>query len=235
MTIKYKDIGESIEKDIVAGVYKKSKKLPTEEQLMKRYEASRNTIRKAISILVDRGHIYQVQGSGIFIRESSKEGCITLGYMKGLTGDFSSDKITTKLLELRIIHADEELANKLKCKMGIEVYFVNRIRFLNGESFAIEHSYYNKEIVPFLNKGIVKGSIYDYIINHLKLNIGFADKNIYCEILNEENAEFLGLKAGDPGIIIEDTVFLTNGLIFNTSKMIYHYKKAKMLSLAKFR
>lgn len=235
MTIKYKDIGESIEKDIIAGVYRISKKLPTEEQLMNKYEASRNTIRKAISILVDRGYIYQVQGSGIFIRESSKEGCITLSDMKGLTGDFHSDKITTKILDLKIIHADEEISNKLKCQIGIEIYFVKRLRFLNGEGFVIEQSYYNKDIVPFLNKEIVKKSIYDYIINHLKLNIGFADKAIYCELLDEEQAKLLGLKSGDPGIVIEDTVFLTNGLIFNTSKMIYHYKKAKMISIANFK
>jgi GntR family transcriptional regulator of bglA len=235
MAIKYKDIAEAIEKDIVDGVYKDSKKLPTEEQMMKKYEASRNTIRKAISILVDRGHIYQVQGSGIFIRESSKEGCITLGDMKGLTGDFHSGKVTTKLLELKIIHADEEIANRLKCEIGIEIYFVKRLRFLNGENFAIENSYYNKDIVPYLNKEIVKKSIYDYVINHLKLNIGFADKTIYCDLLDEEHAELLGLKVGEPGIIIEDTVFLTNGLVFNTSKMIYNYKKAKLISLATFR
>jgi len=235
MAIKYKDIAESIEKDIIAGVYKTIKRLPTEEHLMKIYEASRNTIRKAISLLVDRGYIYQVQGSGIFIRESSKEGCITLGDMKGLTGDFSSDKITAKLLELKVICADEELARRLKCDVGIEVYSVKRLRFLNGESFAVEYSYYNKNIVPFLNREIAKKSIYDYIINYLKLNIGFADKTIYCELLNEEHAELLVLKEGEPGIIIEDTVFLTNGLIFNISKIIYHYQKAKMISLANFR
>ena len=33
---------------------------------MNRFEVSRNTIRKVISQLVNRGYIFQVQGSGMF-------------------------------------------------------------------------------------------------------------------------------------------------------------------------
>lgn len=235
MTIKYKEIGQSIEKDIVDGMYSESSKLPTEEELMRKYEVSRNTIRKAISLLVDRGYIYQVQGSGIFIRETSKEGFITLGNMRGLTGDFPSKKITTKLLELRVIKADEEIANELRCNIGIDIYFVKRLRFLDGESFAIEYSYYNKDMVPYLNKEIAEKSIYEYILKHLKLNIGFADKIIYCDKLDKEHSKLLCLDEGDPATIIEDTVFLTNGLIFDKSKVIYNYRMAKMLSLANYK
>lgn len=232
MAIKYKEICNFIEKDIRDGLYNDTKKLPTEETLMKQYEVSRNTVRKAISLLVDRGYVYQVQGSGIFIRETTKDGCITLGTMKGLTGDFASKKITTKVLNLEIAEADEERANKLRCEIGTELYFVKRLRFLDSEPFAIECAYFNKDIIPYLSKEIAKKSIYNYMTTHLKLNIGFADKMIYCELLDEDNANYLGLKENDPTIIIEDTVFLTNGLVFNTSKVMYHYKKAKMLSIS---
>ncbi|MBD7911096.1 MULTISPECIES: GntR family transcriptional regulator [Clostridium] len=235
MAIKYKEIGNSIEENIISGVYEQSKKLPTEEELMREYKVSRNTIRKAISLLADRGYIYQVQGSGIFIRETSKEGYITLGNMRGLTGDFPSKKITTKLLELRVEEASEEIAEKMRCAEGTNLYFVKRLRFLDEENFAVEYSYYNKDIVPYLNNEIVEKSIYEYIRKDLKLNIGFADKIIYCDKLDEEHSELLCLDEGDPATIIEDTVFLTNGLIFDISKVIYNYKMAKMLSLASYK
>ncbi|WP_310938736.1 GntR family transcriptional regulator [Clostridium sp. SHJSY1] len=235
MAIKYKEIGNSIEERIISGVYKQSKKLPTEEELMREYMVSRNTIRKAISLLVDRGYLYQVQGSGIFIRQTSKDGFITLGNMRGLTGDFPSKKITTKLLELRVIEASEELAEKMRCVVGTNLYFVKRLRFLDDENFAVEYSYYNKDIVPYLNNEIVEKSIYEYILKDLKLNIGFADKMIYCDKLDNEHSELLCLDEGDPATIIEDTVFLTNGLIFDISKVIYNYKMAKMLSLANYK
>lgn len=235
MAVKYKEIAQLIEEAILHGKYKNCSKLPTEEELMKEFLVSRNTIRKSISLLVDRGYVYQVQGSGIFIRQTSKDGCITLGNIRGLTGDFPSKDITTKLLSLEQVKADEEIAKKMKCTVGTDLYYVKRLRYLDGVNFAVEYSYYNKNIIPYLNSDIVEKSIYSYIQNDLKLNIGFADKIVYCDKLDREHSELLKLEEGDPATIIEDTVFLTNGLIFDISKVVYNYKMAKMLSLANYK
>ena len=235
MAVKYKEIAQLLEESILHDKYKNCSKLPTEEELMREFSVSRNTIRKSISLLVDRGYVYQVQGSGIFIRQTSKEGCITLGNIRGLTGDFQSKDITTKLLDLKQVKANEDLAKKMKCTVGTDLYYVKRLRYLDGMNFAVEYSYYNKDIISYLNKDIVEKSIYSYIQNDLKLNIGFADKIIYCDKLDKEHSELLRLDEGDPATIIEDTVFLTNGLIFDISKVIYNYKMAKMLSLANYK
>lgn len=235
MAVKYKEIAKFIEEAILKDEYKENSKLPTEEELMKKFTVSRNTIRKSISLLVDKGYVYQVQGSGIFIRQTSKDGCITLGNIRGLTGDFPSKKITTKLLSLEQVKANEEISKKMKCSVGTDLYHVKRLRYLDGVNFAVEYSYYNKDIIPYLNKDIVEKSIYSYIQNDLKLNIGFADKMIYCDKLDKEHSELLMLAEGEPATIIEDTVFLTNGLIFDISKVIYNYKMARMLSLANYK
>ena len=235
MSVKYKEIAKLIENAIIHEEYAKSAKLPTEEELIQQFQVSRNTIRKAIGLLVDRGYVYQVQGSGLFIRQRSKEGYITLGNMRGLTGDFASKVITTKLLTLEQTKADEEIAQKMRCAVGTDLYHVKRLRYLDGVNFAIECSYYNKNIIPYLNTDIVEKSIYSYVLNDLKLNIGFADKIIYCDKLDKKHSELLKLEEGDPATIIEDTVFLTNGLIFDISKVIYNYKLAKMLSLANYK
>lgn len=235
MSIKYKEIADLMESSILNDEYAENAKLPTEEELMQRFEVSRNTVRKAISLLADRGYVYQVQGSGIFIRQRSKEGYITLGNMRGLTGDFASKVITTKLLKLEQIKANEEIAKKMRCDVGTDIYYVERLRYLDGVNFAVEYSYYNKNIIPYLNDDIVEKSIYSYVLNDLKLNIGFADKIIYCDKLDKKHSKLLKLEEGDPATIIEDTVFLTNGLIFDISKVVYNYKLAKMLSLANYK
>jgi GntR family transcriptional regulator of bglA len=233
MDVKYKVVATKIEADIIAGVYEETKKLPTVEELMERYNVSRSTMRQAISTVVDRGLIYQVQGSGIFLR-GNPGGCINLQYMRGLSGDFGKDKINTKTLELKVIKADKDLSQKMKCNEGTEVYFVKRVRYINDEEYMVEYSYYNKEIVPYLNSEITDGSIYSYISEDLKLHIGFSDKVIYCEPLNFEHSELLNLEEGQGALVIEDTVFLTNGLVFDTSKCIYNYKHARVLSLSNF-
>ena len=66
MAIKYKEIADCLDKEIRDGIFNQTKKLPTEEELIKEFEVSRNTIRKAITQLVNRGYIYQVQGVACF-------------------------------------------------------------------------------------------------------------------------------------------------------------------------
>ncbi|NMB18685.1 MAG: GntR family transcriptional regulator, partial [Erysipelothrix sp.] len=62
MKHKYQIVSASIEHKINTDLYKD--KLPTEDELIVEYGVSRNTIRKAIQILVQKGIIIPIQGSG---------------------------------------------------------------------------------------------------------------------------------------------------------------------------
>jgi GntR family transcriptional regulator, transcriptional regulator of bglA len=235
MAVKYKEIADCLEQEILDGEFDKTKKLPTEEELIKKFAVSRNTIRKAINQLVNRGLIYQVQGSGMFLREKSESDYINLGSLRGLTKDLTSKKIETKILDLHVLEADEVNAKQLGCEVGAKLYYIKRLRMVDKEAFSIEISYFKKDIVPYLNEDIASKSIYSYLIEDLKLNIGFADKVINCEKIDEESATLLHVNPLDPALIIENTVCLTNGTIFELSKSLFHYQKAKILNRINFK
>ena len=230
----YKKIADEIYVEIMNGKYSESKKLPTEEELIAKYKVSRTTIRKSIGILVNKGYVYQVQGSGIFIRESAQKDYVSLENLKGLTRDFPNSKIDSEIIDIKVIAADKELSRKMECKVGTSIYFIKRLRCVNNEKFAIEYSYFNKDIIPYLSEEIAKKSIYSYIIDDLKLSIGFADKIIYADKLKENEHVLLGLENNDPALVIENTVFLSNGTIFEISKVVHNYKNTKLLKLANF-
>lgn len=235
MAVKYKEIADYLERDIRDGKFDTAKKLPTEEELINNFKVSRNTIRKAINQLVNLGLIYQVQGSGMFLREKSITDYINLGSLRGLTKDLTSKIIETKILELHVVEAEEVIAKQLRCEVGANLYYIKRLRIVDKEPFSIEISYFKKDIVPYLNEDIASSSIYRYLIEDLKLNIGFADKVINCEKIGEANAELLHVKPLDPALIIENTVCLTNGTIFELSKSVFHYEKAKILNRINFK
>ncbi|MGE6548541.1 GntR family transcriptional regulator [Bacillus mycoides] len=234
MSAKYKQIADVLEQDIRDGLFNETKKLPTEEALMNRFEVSRNTIRKVISQLVNRGYIFQVQGSGMFLRETSVTDYINLGSLRGLTKNLVSQNIETKVLELEVIDADEEIAKQMQCEVGTRLYFLKRLRIVDGKPFSIEVSYFKKDIIPYLNEEIALSSVYSYFIEDLRLNIGFADKVISCEKINKENAKLLELNEGDPALLIENTVYLVNGTIFELSQSMFHYEKTKLLNRINF-
>lgn len=231
MQTKYEIIVDILEKEILEGKYDTNKKLPTEEELIIKLNVSKNTVRKAIDILVSKGYIYRVQGSGIFLREFSKLGCMDIKEMNGLTKTYSNNNLKSKVLEFLLIDADEELASKMKCEVNTKIYYVKRVRYLNGEPMEIEESYYNKDVIQYLNEEICSKSIFSYIINDLKLKIGFADRVISCDKLSEEEAKLLNLNKDDPTLVLNNTVFLSSGVVFDVSLEKYNYTKMKIISL----
>ncbi|MFP5111738.1 GntR family transcriptional regulator [Bacillaceae bacterium C204] len=235
MAVKYKEIADCLEQEIRDGKFDQTKKLPTEDELIKKFEVSRNTIRKAVTQLVNLGLIYQVQGSGMFLRDKSVTDYINLGSLRGLTKDLNSKVIETKILSLQVQTADEIIAKQMRCEVGTKLYYIKRLRVVDHEPFSIEISYFNKDIVPYLNEDIASSSIYSFLIDDLKLNIGFADKVINCEKIDEASAELLHIHPLDPALIIENTVCLTNGTIFEVSKSLFHYQKAKILNRINFK
>ncbi|AQT83398.1 trehalose operon transcriptional repressor [Paenibacillus larvae subsp. larvae] len=235
MNVKYKKIADSLEKDIREGKFNETKKLPTEEELMSIFRVSRNTIRKVVGQLVNRGYIFQVQGSGMFLRETPITDYINLGSLRGLTKNLVSQNIETKVLELHVIEANEALAERMQCQLRTKLYFVKRLRIVDGKSFSIEISFFKKDVVPYLNEEIALNSIYSYLIEDLQLNIGFADKVISCEKIDKESAQLLEVNEHDPALLIENTVYLVNGTIFELSQSMFHYQKTKLLNRINFK
>lgn len=61
---KYQRIASELREEIKTGLLPPGQMLPTEEQLTLRFSASRQTVRQALSILVDEGLISKQRGSG---------------------------------------------------------------------------------------------------------------------------------------------------------------------------
>lgn len=65
---KYEAVAEAIKKQIEAGTYPNGTALPTEDMLTSIYSVSRQTIRKALAMLVEQDLIVKRQGSGSVVR-----------------------------------------------------------------------------------------------------------------------------------------------------------------------
>lgn len=230
--MKSQEFAQLLQTNINNGLYSETGKLPTEDMLMKQYGVTRYCVRGAVNLLVSLGEVYPVQGSGMFVRESKREGCLSLNNTTGLTAGFDPDTVVTRVLALDLEEADAALAKRMKCPFGTPIYALKRLRIVDGEPYAVEYSYYAKSIVHILNREIAEGSLYRYIREDLALNIGFADKVVYAEKLNADDAALLNLSEGDPTLIAEDDAYLSNGQMFNASKMVYHYQKVKFFNLA---
>lgn len=225
--LKYQQIAEEIEKYIEEHGLKQGSKLPVIETLMKQFEVSKSTITKTLELLEKRGIIFQVRGSGIFVRRQNRKGYISLLSNQGFKKDLEDYSLTSKIIELEIRKPTEEIALNLNMELHEEVYYVKRIRYINGQTLCLEESWYNKAFITYLNKEIVAESIFHYITEGLGLKVGFSDVYLHVGKLTEEEAAYLGLEKDNPKLLVESIFHLTNGQPFDFSKVTYNFEQSQ--------
>ena len=72
MAPKYLSIASSLRQEIENGLYSGKQLLPTEQLLCQRFQISRQTVRRALSVREDERLITRRQGSGSRLRERSE-------------------------------------------------------------------------------------------------------------------------------------------------------------------
>ncbi|WNS77758.1 GntR family transcriptional regulator [Domibacillus sp. DTU_2020_1001157_1_SI_ALB_TIR_016] len=225
--IKYQQIAAEIEKYMEENVLQQGDKLPVLEALMAHFDVSKSTITKALELLEKKGAVFQVRGSGIFVRRQKRKGYRGLLSNQGFKKDLEGVCLTSKVIELEVMKPTKEAAHNLNIGLDDDVYYVKRVRYMNGQTLCLEESYYNKSIVTYLNKEIVSESIFDYIQKGLGVKIGFSD--VYCRTgkLEQEEAKHLCLESEVPAFYVETIFHLTNGQPFNFSKATYNYEQSQ--------
>ena len=218
---KYKVIIQNLIQLIEEKNLKQGDKLPSIENLMEVYDAGKNTILKALNVLEKQAYIYQVAGSGSFVRKSKRLGYINLTAAVGLKSNLSDLDLETKMLDLKIIKPNREIMDNLNVDEDDDIYYVKRLRSVGKKGFSIEESYYVKSIVFYLNQEIVEDSIFNHLLENLNITPGFTDHFMTLETLTKVEADLLHLEENSPAMLVESIFFLKDGVPFNYSKVLY--------------
>lgn len=135
---------------IVKKTLKPGSKLPSENELVDRYQVPRMTVRSALNKLEERGYIYSLQGKGRYLKEKS------LQIQLPLTGKTSfTEKMKQMGYDLRTenmifekIPYNERIYQLLHAKKEDSVYQIGRLRLINEEPTAIHYSFVREESFP---------------------------------------------------------------------------------------
>jgi GntR family transcriptional regulator of bglA len=126
-----------------------------------------------------------------------------------------------------VLKPTKQAALNLNMELEDDVYYVKRVRYINGQTLCLEESYFNKSIITYLNNEIISESIFNYITEGLGLKIGFADTFLQVDKLTDEEAKYLRLKKEDPKLYVESVFHLNNGQPFDFSKVTYNYEQSQ--------
>ena len=169
---KYKEVYNDIREKITNGTFKAREFLESESELARKYSYSKDTIRKALSMLELDGYIQKIKGKNSMVLENGrfKNSLSNLRTSKELNKIENID-IATNLVELDVVSGIKEIMDIFEVSEDVSFYKVSRIRILDGEALEYETTYFDRRIVPFLDKKIAENSTYDYLEKKLHLKI----------------------------------------------------------------
>ncbi len=213
--IIYKDLKRKIETDEFA--YQEL--LPSENLLIQIYDCSRNTVRRAIGRLVVDGYVQSIQGKGVRnIYRPIGQTAFTLGEIESFRESaLRNGQIPkTKVLLFAEISVDEKLSGRCGFPAGSEIYYIQRLHYLDGIPLIINHNYFLKEFTPGLTKEIAEESIYKYLEQTLHMTIVNSRRVMTVEKITEIDEKYLKLNVEDYNCmaVISSFTYNSQGIMF---------------------
>ncbi|MFA9559266.1 trehalose operon repressor [Evansella sp. AB-rgal1] len=234
MKNKYLQIYQDLADDIRKGKYAPQSKLPSEHDFMEMFDTSRETIRKALTLLAQNGFIQKVQGKGSIVLDAKKFDFPISGLVsfKELADQLGGNH-QTHVEKLELVTPTVELATTLKLPTKGKVWEVHRVREIDGERIILDKDFFNQEYITTLTKEICKNSIYEYIENELGLKISFAKKEIVVVEPTEEDRELLHLEGFSNIVVVKNFVYFDDASIFQYTESRHRPDKFRFVDFAR--
>ena len=188
----YAQLANIIRRHIAEGAYRPGDQLPSEAQLCRRYGISPMTVRRSINLLGDQGVVSTAQGRGTFVKQLELSTAnFDLGELQDLFANGTAADI--KLLDVRVVSADERAARKLEINVGDPTIYIRRLFTREGQPVFYHRAY----LIYDPTRPIVEAEM---DVTSLQGLFSFADNsmlkrgklNIEAALMNLEEAELLG-------------------------------------------
>lgn len=155
----YRKIAEDLQRKIETGALAHGEQLPTEMELRDQYDASRNTVRDAVKLLITRRLIETRPGQGTFVVEKIDPFVTTLtdDPESGLGGGegivyisavaASGRKADASEPQVEIQRARDEVAESLHIAVGAQVVCRHQRRRIDDVPWSLQSSFYPMALV----------------------------------------------------------------------------------------
>lgn len=207
VTPLYVQLMEEIEGKIQKGIYQPGERLQPENEMAKTHGVSIITVRNAVGGLVEKGLVEKKQGKGTFVckpkftkdikkLQSFTEMCTHLGMKPG-----------GRMLENKLITADEKTGKLLGIEKGSQVVYISRVRYADNEPVAIENNYFPVKYAFLLEETFDDNSLFEFMKDRARVMVAVSEKWIELCKATAKEAELLKLTKGTSLLYIKSVAY----------------------------
>lgn len=188
--------------DIEEGVYTPGERMPSEAELEAKYNTSRITIRKAISLLANDGYVSVKQGLGTIVASPMmyNTNCVT-----SLTEQLRAAGYTPSARDIHISRqpAPEQITSAMGIAKNTEMVCVQRIQLADEQPVGILSNYILPEVVPGIEKKDHNFiSLYSFLEEEYNIRIDTSRDFISARTADLAQATTLKIPVGSPLIYV---------------------------------
>lgn len=230
---KYQMIYHEISNQIKNGEIKPNTYLPSENDLMKYYQVSRDTIRKSLSLLLHNGYIQKNKGKGSLVLDLNR-----INFpVSGITSFREIEKTMHGKVDTIVnIFYEGKVSDDIKEHLYMEdgnMYHVERIRSIDNEKVILDIDYLNADVIKGLTLEHAQKSIYEYIEKELGLKISFARKEIVVEKASKKEKKMLDMKEYDLLVVVKSYTYLEDATLFQYTISKHRPDKFRFVDFAR--
>lgn len=234
--MKYHKIFRDLKEKIENRVYEAQNFLPSEHTLIEQYNCSRNTVRRAIAQLAEDGYVQSVHGKGVQVIYDSmmEEASFSLGGIESLEEAVARNKRTsrTKVICFCELMVDEKIQRRTSFPIGTEIYYIQRVRVIDGQALIIDHNYFDKSVVGELTPEIAESSIYRYLEYERGINIVTTRRKMTVEKITQLDDKYLELGDYNSMAVVSSVTYDDCGKMFEYTQSRHRPDKFVFYSVA---
>lgn len=216
---KYQEIADGLRRQIDSGALRPGERLPSEPELVRTFDASRNTVRLALALLTNQGLVVTRQGLGSYVAEEARPftallakvpeqppGSHTGSTMLPVVSEDTEPETSRQWVEKS--PASQSVADKLEIQPGDLVVVRRREGTIRGIPWLMMANFYPLDIAggtPLEQAGELERSI--ALMAELGYQqVGFVDE-IGARMPNSREYAFFGFPTGSPVIVVNRTAY----------------------------
>ncbi|MFF0834181.1 GntR family transcriptional regulator [Streptomyces sp. NPDC003344] len=210
---KYRQVADALRREIDSGTYAPGARLPSESDLAKRFDASRNTVRNGLSLLVSQGLISSSQGLGYEVR-SHEVFKLNASRFENLdfphNGDAYNTDVTSagrrphQTFRVEMAPASEDVAQRLKIDPGSTTVLRFCHRYVDDVPWSTQATWYAGWLVErsprLAEPGDIEEGTTRYLAAHGIEQVGYFDE-IATRMPTPEEARLLEIGPGVPVLL----------------------------------
>ena len=219
----YQRIAATYRDKIMSGELRPGDQLPTEHEMTALFGVARQTVRSGVGELVTEGLIVARRPHGYFVRErehmvyrpqeKSRPRPATPEMDRFSQQIVAEGRTPSMLIEVSLVQATDDIAERLRIKVGDTVVARRRTRSIDGEPYNINDSHYPIELVKdseiMLPAYLPRGT--DQVLIELGYRQDYAIDEFFVRMPTPGEIHRLGLGPGTPVALHYDTGYTAAG------------------------